>query len=241
MYKTIYFFWYHGIANAPLIVRKCLKSWIFYNHDWKIVVLDKDNYNDYSNLVYDGKMSLTKFSDFLRLSILIKYGGLWVDATSFCNKSLDDWLPEEIFIFDNFNLTYNISIWFIYSEPNHFLIKKWYNSCLTCNNKEYLENYFFFNIIFDELCNEDSEFKKTWNNITKINQNNNLMYFNLNNCKNLHIKSNGFLEPITDFIKEIILNKKKYLFKLSYKYDEEIKKDSILCFLFSTIEEVEES
>jgi len=238
MYKTIYFFWFQGMSDAPKIVNKCLESWIYYNKDWKIVILDKANYIDYTDLVYDEKISLTKFSDFLRLSILNKHGGLWVDSTCFCNKPLNEWLPEKCFIFENLNISYTISTWFIYSEPNNYLIEKWYNSCLTSSNQEYIDHYFYFHIIFDKLCNTDIEFENAWNDVKKINQNDNLMYFDINKYGNLHVKSDGFLEPLTNEVKSIILDKKKYLFKLSYKYDGNIRKDSILSFLFSTIEGV---
>jgi mannosyltransferase OCH1-like enzyme len=180
-------------------------------------------------------MTLTKFSDFLRLSILIKHGGLWVDSTCFCNKPLDEWLPEKCFIFQNLKMSYEISTWFIYSEPEHALIKTWYETANRIDKETISASYFCFYEIFDELCKQEW-FNDEWKKIERINQNDSIMYFDLLKRGNLHVQHDGFLEPITDDIKSMIENKEKYVFKLSYKYQGEATENSILNFLFSTIE-----
>jgi len=234
MIKNIYFFWYQGIQNAPFIVKQCLKSWYVYNPTWKIILLDESNYSQYSEMKYDDSMTITKFSDFLRLSILIKHGGLWVDSTCFCNKPLDEWLPETCFIFQNLKMPYEISTWFIYSEPDHILIKTWYDAANRIDKQTINERYFVFYEIFDKLCQEE-RFNDEWNKVKRIDQNDFMMYFDLLKKGNLHVQHDGFLEPITDNIKTMIENKEKYVFKLSYKYQGEILDNSILNFLFSTI------
>ena len=234
MIKKIYFFWYQGIEYAPIIVKKCLESWYYYNPTWKIIVLDNSNYFLYTELRYSNSMTLTKFSDFLRLSILRTYGGLWVDATCFCNKSLDDWLPPKCFLFKNLNLNFEISTWFIYSEPENFLISMWQDETNKIQKECPDDDYFFFFKVFDKLSKEE-KFKKAWSDVPKINQNDHLMYFDLNKNGDTHIKNNGFLKKITEDIKTMILEKRKFVFKLSYKYDYEINEDSILHFLFETI------
>jgi hypothetical protein len=241
MIKTIYFFWYQGISGSPLLIQKCLESWIFYNPTWKICVLDQTNYQSYTEFHYDGTMTLIKFSDFLRLSILKTYGGLWVDATCFCNISLDEWLPERCFLFENKTLHYKISTWFIYSEPNHPLITSWYDAVNKIEPEKIQSTYFVFYDAFDELCKEEA-FTKEWENIPKIDQNDSLMYLDIKKKGNTHEHSDGFLEPLTIEIKEMILQKKKYLFKLSYKFDQErvIDASSILSFLFSTLDPLRE-
>jgi len=184
------------------------------------------------------------FSDLLRLSILRDYGGLWVDATCFCNKSLDEWLPEPCFLFENFNMSFTVSIWFIYSEPNHSLITTWYtnlrNQINDVNDVNPLTNYFICNQTFDKLCTENLAFKTEWEKIPKIDQNDHLIYFDLEKKGNLHIESNGFLQPLTQELKALILEKRKYVFKLSYKYDSNkvMLDQSILAFLFDSIKKV---
>jgi hypothetical protein len=249
MIKKIYFFWYQGIKDAPIIVKKCLESWIYYNYDWEIIILDYLNYNlfcDLENKIDLSKISLNHFSDILRLSILNKYGGLWVDATCFCNCSLNTWLPlylsNDFFMFDNLTqLGHMISSWFIYSEPNTYLISIWYKNILETYNNEiekFSTTYFIQYQLFDELYLKDDIFKNEWNKVPKIkNHNNNMIYFDLYKKGKLYIKNNGFLEPLTSNVKKIILGKEKFVFKLSYKcdYDEKYNDKTILSFLFSTI------
>ena len=64
-------------------------------------------------------------SDFVRICILKKYGGLWVDATTYCTIPLDDWLEKYIQSgFFSFNLETRpkgqpdrlLSSYFLYGE-----------------------------------------------------------------------------------------------------------------------------
>lgn len=254
MIKKIYFFWYQGIHEAPLLVHKCLDSWKFYNSNWEIIILDSQNYNMYCNFSNTTLkefekyklISINHFSDILRLAILKINGGLWVDATCFCNDPLDKWLiffdPPELFIFRNLTSLGNmISSWFIYSGKNNYTITKWYEEIINIyENKleEFAQKYFIQYDIFDNLYKKDIIFKMNWDKIKDIyNQNDHMMYFDLYKKGNLYIENNGFLEPITEEIKKIIINKEKFLFKLSYKcdFDNKYNNDTILAFLFDSI------
>ena len=96
--KTIWFFWFQGLNDAPDVVRISLKSWVFMNPDYDVVFLDSSNLHTYfpfwdslslSNL----RLKIAHKSDFLRTFLIYYYGGIWVDATTFCFKPLSFWLP----------------------------------------------------------------------------------------------------------------------------------------------------
>ena len=76
---------------------KCVKTWEILNHDWEVVRLDKSNLHKFIDLNeivpnYEQKqISEASLSDMIRLLLLKKYGGLWVDATMFCNEPLSNW------------------------------------------------------------------------------------------------------------------------------------------------------
>jgi hypothetical protein len=60
-------------------------------------VVTEENAGDYVDLpgwmldrVRAGSVSRTNLSDLLRLSLLASYGGVWLDATFFCARPLDD-------------------------------------------------------------------------------------------------------------------------------------------------------
>ena len=236
MQKTIYFFWYQVLDNAPKVVHICLASWRMHNPDWNIVILDKTNYQEWTDLRYDGSITLTLFSDYLRLSLLAKHGGLWVDATCYCNVPLNEWLPEQCFLFENFNIQYIISTWFIYSEPGHPLITTW----LTCANNRDMDslqkNYFIFHEVFDTLCAENENFRNAWKIIPKINQNDPMMYFDKEKKGRLHITNDCALRSLTEDCKQMILQKQKYVFKLSHKCPDLVPEGSILAYLASIVD-----
>lgn len=94
---NVFVFWYQGCHNMPTIVKKCFDSIKLNFPSKKIVLISKDNLNEYIEIpkvifekVSSNKMSLTIFSDFLRVSLLYKYGGIWIDATVFLSKRLKD-------------------------------------------------------------------------------------------------------------------------------------------------------
>ncbi len=84
----IWVFWWQGEDNAPETVKYCLSSIKHYSNKRKVHVLTEDNYSNYvsipehiMNLLHDKKISITLFSDILRVTLLAQYGGIWVDAT----------------------------------------------------------------------------------------------------------------------------------------------------------------
>lgn len=94
--KNIFIFWWDGIENAPEIVKICVNSVKKNYPDYKVIVITKSNYKDYSNInkiiVHDfqsGKISIQTFSDILRFNLLYNNGGMWTDATIFYRKKYD--------------------------------------------------------------------------------------------------------------------------------------------------------
>ena len=79
--NKVWFFWMQGIEEAPNVVKVCLESLKKNLTDREIVVLDSSNIRDYVDMPeffiakYEkGIISQTKFSNLLRLELLIKYG-----------------------------------------------------------------------------------------------------------------------------------------------------------------------
>lgn len=92
--------WWTGLENAPLLIKQCVKSIRKNAGSHEVHIITKDNYKDYLEIpdyiiekVEQKKMCLANFSDYLRVSLLEKYGGLWLDATIYIPSRL----PEMIF------------------------------------------------------------------------------------------------------------------------------------------------
>ena len=86
--KVIWTFWYQGQENAPDIVKACFLSMKDKFEEYELRILDKNTYKEYyqpsSNILEKmdkGIISITHFSDLLRMHLLDTYGGMWIDAT----------------------------------------------------------------------------------------------------------------------------------------------------------------
>lgn len=95
--KIIWIVWWQGINDAPDIVKVAIDSVKNINNEYDVVIIDSNNYSDYicipDNIITklnNKSMTITHFSDILRMALLAEHGGLWIDATVLCTKPLDD-------------------------------------------------------------------------------------------------------------------------------------------------------
>ena len=238
MIKIIYILWFQGFNNAPYIVKQCVESWKHYNKNWQIILLDRTNINQYINLknyidLSNKKLLLAHESDIIRLCILKEYGGLWVDSTLFCNKPLDEWLPDNcskgFFAFHRPWPNLIINVWFLYSEKNTFIISKWLESTIKYYSpRQQAHTYHIYTYLFEDLTKYNYNFKTIWNTIPKI-----------SGIPCRYIQEKGFFNTIDFEYKNIIKSKQIPVYKLTYKdIDPDSNFNNInlnLNYLFSTL------
>lgn len=101
--NIIWFCWFQGIEDAPDIVQACYNSLKKNLSSKKIVFLTYDNIFDYAKFpAYilekwkSGVITNTHMSDLLRLELLTRYGGTWVDSTVLCTQNEED-IPDYFF------------------------------------------------------------------------------------------------------------------------------------------------
>lgn len=152
--------WFQGIERAPELVKTCYKSVKRWYPDNDIVLITKENFRDYVDIPEyviskweKGKILNAHFSDILRLALLIKYGGLWIDATVFCTGNSWNWLKEKsLFVYRNgwLDMEYiNMANWLIYSKSNNEILIMTLNLLYDYwKNKNYASNYFIFHMFF---------------------------------------------------------------------------------------------
>jgi hypothetical protein len=130
--KQIWFLWLQGLNQAPYLVKKCFFSWQKHNPDWKITFLESSNLHEYVDLKKimaknRANISNPALSDIVRIKLLNRYGGVWVDATCFCSKPLDEWLFDYVengfFAFQAPAIDRPISSWFLASKPQALIAK----------------------------------------------------------------------------------------------------------------------
>jgi hypothetical protein len=153
---------YWDNENLPEIVKICTESWKKHNPDYQIVILNNRTLKHYLPNIDISSMPRSKdfparFSDFVRIFILEKYGGIWIDASSICNQpfywvnSIQNHTKCECvcyyieFTEEKVNKdTPVIENWFIAAVPGSSFIKDWKDEFLRTNDFEtvdlYLEN-----------------------------------------------------------------------------------------------------
>lgn len=132
--RNIWICWFQGLENAPEIVKRCVNSVYEHMHGYNITLITQENLFDYVTLpkfIIDkwkkGIISNTHLSDIVRTELLIKYGGLWMDATTYLTAPVPEYIfNSKFFLFRNgskndVTITYNS--WFIYSEQDNRVLK----------------------------------------------------------------------------------------------------------------------
>lgn len=100
--------WFQGMENAPKLVKRCYQSLRENLTDREIVLITSENMMEYVQFPEfivekwkSGVITYTHMTDLLRLELLIRYGGMWVDATVFCSRKREE-IPEYYFNSDLF-------------------------------------------------------------------------------------------------------------------------------------------
>lgn len=131
--KIIWAYWDND--DIPELVRMCQKNWKKYAPNYEIRFVNKKEAKELVDLPdYWDDLKPYRQSDVFRLKVLEKYGGVWIDASTFLLTNPDDYVSKnditlfttpaskpENPIFEN---------WFIGSPPNHPIIKEWSNEVL---------------------------------------------------------------------------------------------------------------
>ena len=168
--KVIWFCWLQGIENAPELVKSNLKRICYYFSDYTVKLITAENFGEFTELpsyiiqkYQNGIITHTHFSDILRTNLLIRNGGIWIDATVFTTG----YLPPDIenssfFLFrsqkpGSAGKCITVSSWFIACTQNHpimLLVQDLLFAYWKHNN--YLCDYFLFHL-FVEIALEHYE------------------------------------------------------------------------------------
>lgn len=177
--KIIWVNWFQGWGSAPALTKSCYESWVRRNPNWQVVALSNKNISNYVDLYADfpsirgSWLSAQALSDLLRISLLKQHGGLWVDATVWCARQLDEWLPEVaqtgFFAFERPAADRMLASWFLAAGPKNEQVARWHSYCLKYwTQREVEDEYFWFHYRFAEAYEEDSELRRMWDSIPKI-------------------------------------------------------------------------
>jgi hypothetical protein len=178
MKKTIWTCWFQGREAAPPLVEKCLRSWERNNPNWEFRCLDATSIEGYVCLkqyidLNRQAVTAASLSDILRIALLHEFGGVWVDATLFCNRPLDEWLPgvseAGFFAFAAPAPDRPLASWFLSGRSNNYLVSRWYRRTLEYwADRAASDDYFWFHHLFRDICDSDRTAADIWSNVPRV-------------------------------------------------------------------------
>ncbi len=224
----IWICWWQGIENAPRIVKTCIESIRKYTSH-EIIIIDEKNLEEYISFpdfikkkFLENKISRTHLSDILRMSLLAKYGGLWLDSTFFCTKNIDNIFNNQIWsikrpnylhcsvasgFFANYSLYSNKDSTWFYEKILNFLLFYW-------SKYDYVIDYLMLDYMIVTIKKYDEDYSNLLDSIMPNNR----------NCDELFkVLNDKFESDIWNDLKE-----ETYLFKLSWKFN--FKSDNVDTF-----------
>lgn len=94
--NKIWVFW-NNPDSMPLMVQSCIDRIRQMSNGHEVVILTEGNLKDYIDFepvvwrkYKEGKITRTHFSDFIRVAVLYRYGGVYFDSTIYPTRPLDD-------------------------------------------------------------------------------------------------------------------------------------------------------
>ena len=91
--RIIWGYWDKGKDNLPGLCQLAVRSWRARHPHWHIVIISDENYKDYVSLsdlpsTFDS-LIVQHRSDIIRLAVLLRYGGVYMDVSTVALKGFD--------------------------------------------------------------------------------------------------------------------------------------------------------
>jgi len=161
--NKIFWCWLLGEKNAPTLAKACLNSVKRYCKGHEIVIITEKKINQYIHVPpYIFKkykkhyIGPAHFADLLRLELLIKYGGTWIDSSVLITDYNKIFFNNDLFYFQiNNSKFFAGSNWFITSEKGSPILRTTLDLLYEFwakNNSIY--HYYLFHIFLKMACNK---------------------------------------------------------------------------------------
>jgi hypothetical protein len=128
-YRIPHIFWayWHDPDNVPLIVNECFISWRRNYPTYSIIIVNSDTISNFISRdelprKFDQIKAHQMRSDFIRLALLRKYGGVWMDSSILMMKPI-----APIWLDHNYDLAVFHQPW-LQTVGDEFIIENWFIS-----------------------------------------------------------------------------------------------------------------
>jgi hypothetical protein len=148
--RIIWSFW--DSEEIPSIIKKCTDTWYAKNPNYEIRILNMNNihkylhnYEIYSIKNWEYNDSPQRLSDLVRLHVLSKYGGIWLDASIVCYENFD-WIYEEksdclLYSIPELSTVPLLESWFIACTPNNPYVNDWKDEFMSVEKFNGIDEY----------------------------------------------------------------------------------------------------
>jgi hypothetical protein len=174
--RHVFMLWQQGWDAAPPLVQACARSWRERNPGWTIHMLDDASFEAFAPTWRQFRPPASgrpARSNIQRLSFLRAHGGVWADATLFCARPLDEWLPAAapagLFMFDHPRPYRDIDLWFIATESESPVIAAWHEMVrLYWDSFRHAHHYYWMEYLFELLQARQPVVAATWRQVPKL-------------------------------------------------------------------------
>ena len=158
--NTIFWCWFQGEEYAPKLYSSGLNSIRMNLKNFNIITINDNNIENYVHFpsyimkkYNDKKITRTHFSDLLRLELLIKYGGTWIDASVLISNYTESYFNKDLFFFRERTFEAVGSSWFLTSEKESPILKITRDLLYEYwRINDYLYEYFLFHMFLKMTC-----------------------------------------------------------------------------------------
>lgn len=215
--KIIWTCWLQGLENAPELVKRCIESMRHYANGYKVEVIDLNNvsqfvqFPDFVVSKYKaGIIPHAHFSDVIRLALLEKYGGVWIDSTILMTDVLPNYIIDaDMFVFRGSGSGHaRIYNPFLAAKPHHPIIQSMLQLLYAYWKKENkLVSYSIFHLFFSIAIEQSRLNQSLWKKVPNV-SGTQMFYF-----------QSRLGEPFDKTAYELATSISS-IHKLSYKYEE---------------------
>ena len=173
-WSPVWVCWLQGLDEAPQLVVNCIRSIERFKYEeQEVVVVTSANYAQYVELPdyvvrkwQQGIISNIHFSDILRIHLLARHGGCWIDATCLLTAPVPRPLVDSpLFLFRShgeFSYTY-IQSCFICAQKNNYVLRKWCGVIDAYWSHETMTlQYFLLHLTFVAILRSDTHFREAF-------------------------------------------------------------------------------
>lgn len=177
--KIIWRYWETGWDTIKWPLEEITQSVAHYAADWEVRDLDKDSVTKYIDLPAKlWELPVQVRSDAIRIMLLSKYGGVWLDATVFLNTNFTEYMKDKMeadfFLYWRYENYTCPSNWFLSAQKDSYIATEFtkifldeiLSDSFREENEKYFanwrwsKNYFLFNKLFVNEMKQNEKFNE---------------------------------------------------------------------------------